>query len=171
MEEFILKINIKWFDIKLWKVPERSIPVEWEWLLDFVKEIFINKIPEDNPLLIKDAFNAILLTFFEKNKLEDIVLMKEVDNEYKFSFDLWGEIQSDVVFSIEKKGNEDISINDAINQLLIQNKDDDEMMIYLSLLVFSWMKIKDFQNNMDEWLKKWYARFIDKLEVSMEKWK
>lgn len=168
MEKFILTMDVKWKEIQVGSVPQSEIPVEWDWILDFVKKIFINKIKTENPYIMKDVFLTIISEFYKSKELEKIVIMKEweweTEWEMDFFFNIAEHINSSLVFSIQKQ--DGLTIEYSIRQLLIQNENNPDLLLQLSFFVFSWLSPEEFWVN-EESVEIAFNNFTEALSVKL----
>lgn len=167
MEKYILKTNVKGTELVLWEIPEKEIRKEWNKNFDIIKSNFLKNIQEDNPEVIKIAFETILIEFLKKEKLDEIVIRTENNDNYKYSFDLWCNIKSTDIFTTKKK--ETIDINTAVMSFINSNSQNEDMMILLSVFVFSWMNNDEITENMGLWLDIAYKNLVKILDISVEK--
>jgi hypothetical protein len=167
MQKYKLYINIKWEKIDLATIPETEIPFEtWtEDTLIYVKEVFIKSISETNPMMLKDTFLNTLSHFLKNKNAEKIMFRKDVWDECEIYFTFSNEIKPVTLFTTSDKESD---LNNILMSFL-SNIDgwDEDFLLLLSLLVFSWMTESEFNENSEEWVKNSFLNITKMLGVEL----
>lgn len=168
MDNFNLVITLKGEKLVIWSFPESALPVEWSTtdILSFVKQVFLKRMTEENPLMIHTVFMTTLERFIQIDKIDKIMFSKENNGEIEFYFNISDDISPVMAFSVSAD-NKDITLKQALMSLLRDAQNDEDTITYLSFFVFSWMSPEQFMNAEEQWLQIAFDNFEKLLKVEL----
>lgn len=171
MEQYKCFLNIKWKEITIGKAPKDELVKDTnidENDFDAVKNIFKNGIINNNPEIIKDVFITIISRFKKTWELDQIFIKIKEEN---WQIHYWMEINDDIkthsLFSVKKENEKNGITNIVTNFFGNEENTDDESLIMYSMFVFAWVSDEYVQENAESALAKWFANFLDLLDVKI----